>query len=113
MFMLTTNNPIIKHKIGLLNLAEELSNVSKACKIMDVSRETFYRYQELAYNCGVDALINRSKQVPNLKNKADETIEQANITYMQENFQLMVSTGVTNEENKASFFLIVALDQFG
>ena len=45
--MVHTNNPIIKHKAGLLNLAEELGNVSKACKIMGVSRDTFYRYQEL------------------------------------------------------------------
>ncbi|EEK2878557.1 helix-turn-helix domain-containing protein [Salmonella enterica] len=35
--MLHTTNPVIKHKAGLLNLAEELSNVSKACKIMGVS----------------------------------------------------------------------------
>lgn len=42
--MLHTANPVIKHKAGLLNLAEELSNVSKACKIMGVSRDTFYRY---------------------------------------------------------------------
>lgn len=39
--MLHTNNPIIKHKAGLLNLAEELGNVSKACKVMGVSRDTF------------------------------------------------------------------------
>jgi ACT domain-containing protein len=45
--MLQTSNPIIKHKAGLLNLAEELGNVSKACKIMGFSRDTFYRYQEL------------------------------------------------------------------
>ncbi|WP_291969843.1 helix-turn-helix domain-containing protein, partial [Candidatus Symbiopectobacterium sp.] len=53
--MLHTNNPIIKHKAGLLNLAEELGNVSKACKIMGVSRDTFYRYQELAAEGGIDA----------------------------------------------------------
>ncbi|OKW60008.1 transposase [Escherichia coli] len=28
--MLHTTNPVIKHKAGLLNLAEELSNVSKS-----------------------------------------------------------------------------------
>jgi len=54
--MLHTTNPVIKHKSGLLNLAEELSNVSKACKIMGVSRDTFYRYRELADEGGVDAL---------------------------------------------------------
>ena len=35
--MLNTTNPIIKHKAGLLNLANELGNASKACKVMGVS----------------------------------------------------------------------------
>jgi predicted DNA-binding transcriptional regulator AlpA len=45
--MLHTTNPIIKHKAGLLSLAEELGNVSKVCKLLGFSRDTFYRYQEL------------------------------------------------------------------
>jgi hypothetical protein len=36
---------VIKHKVGLLNLAAELGNVSRACKVMGFSRGTFYRYQ--------------------------------------------------------------------
>ncbi len=36
------NQSIIKHKVGLLNLAEELKTVSQACRIMGVSRDTFY-----------------------------------------------------------------------
>ena len=32
--MIHTNNPIIKYKAGLLKLAEELGNVSRACKVM-------------------------------------------------------------------------------
>lgn len=31
--MLNTNEKIIKHKVGLLNLAEDLGNVSKACQV--------------------------------------------------------------------------------
>lgn len=58
--MLHTNNPIIKHKAGLLNLASELQNVSKACKIMGVSRDTFYRYQELVETDGLDGLIDHT-----------------------------------------------------
>lgn len=42
MFMLHTNNPTIKYKVGLINLPEELSSVSKASKLMSVSREIFY-----------------------------------------------------------------------
>ncbi|MFC0350083.1 IS481 family transposase [Undibacterium danionis] len=79
--MLHTNNPIIKHKAGLLNLAEELSNVSRACKVMGVSRDTFYRYQELANEGGVEALIDKSRRSPNLKNRVDPTIEDAVKSY--------------------------------
>ena len=79
--MFHTNNPIIKHKAGLLNLASELQNVSKACKIMGVSRDTFYRYQELVETDGLDGLINRERRVPNLKNRVDEGTEQAVISY--------------------------------
>ena len=65
--MLHTNNPIIKHKAGLLTLAEELGNVSRACKVMGVSRDTFYRYQELVKDGGLDALIEKSRRSPNIK----------------------------------------------
>lgn len=79
--MLHTNNPIIKHKVGLLNLAEELGNVSKACKVMGVSRDTFYRYQELVEDGDIDSLINRSKRTANTKNRVDPAIEQSVIEY--------------------------------
>jgi transposase InsO family protein len=79
--MLHTNNPIIKHKVGLLNLAEELGNVSRACKVMGVSRDTFYRYQELVESGDVDSLINRSRRVPNLKNRVDEVTEKAVVEF--------------------------------
>jgi len=61
--MLHGTKTIIKHKIGLLNLAEELGNVSKACRIMRFSPDTFYRYQN-----AIEALIDQSRRKPNLKN---------------------------------------------
>ncbi len=75
--MIHTNNSIIKHKVGLLNLAEELGNVSKACKVMGVSRDTFYRYQELVETGGIDSLIDKSRRKANVKNRVDEATEQA------------------------------------
>jgi len=75
--MIHTNNPIIKHKAGLLNLAEELGNISRACKVMGVSRDTFYRYQELVETGGIDSLIDKSRRKSNVKNRVDETTEQA------------------------------------
>jgi len=75
--MIHTSNPIIKHKVGLLNLADELGNVSKACKVMGVSRDTFYRYQELVETGGIDSLIDKSRRKANIKNRVDEATEQA------------------------------------
>lgn len=68
---------IIKNKLGLLNLAEELGNVSRACKIMGVSRDTFYRYQEAKQEGGLEGLFNKSRKSPNEKNRVPADIEQA------------------------------------
>lgn len=75
--MLNSNERIIKHKLGLLNLAEELGNVSRACKVMGLSRDTFYRYKAAVDDGGVEALIDKSRRKPNIKNRTDEATEAA------------------------------------
>jgi molybdenum-dependent DNA-binding transcriptional regulator ModE len=47
MCQMTTDEKIIKNKIGLLQLAEMLGNVSQACKVMGYSPDSFYRFKEL------------------------------------------------------------------
>ena len=75
--MLSSNDKIIKHKTGLLNLAEELGNVSKACQVMGYSRDTFYRYKSAVDEGGVEALFERTRRKPNIANRVDEATEQA------------------------------------
>lgn len=82
--MLHGNERIVKHKIGLLNLAEELTNVSRACKIMGLSRDTFYRYKAAVDNGGIDALIDKNRRKPNVKNRVEEAIEIAVVDYAVE-----------------------------
>jgi transposase InsO family protein len=79
--MLHTNEKIIKNKVGLINLAQELGNISRACKIMGYSRETFYRYQEAVAHGGVEALLEKTRRKPNLENRVDEAIERRVIAY--------------------------------
>lgn len=69
------NQKIIRNKVGLLNLAEELGNVSKACKVMGFSRDTFYRYKTAVEEGGLDGLIDKSRRKPNFKNRVDPDIE--------------------------------------
>lgn len=70
-----TNQKLIKNKLGLLNLAEELGNVSRACKVMGFSRDTFYRYRELVEEGGIDNLIEKTRRRPNMRNRVDEKTE--------------------------------------
>lgn len=102
--MLHSNNPIIKHKTGLLNLAEELGNVSQACKIMGLSRDTFYRYKDAVEEGGVEALLNANRRVPNLKNRVDEKIEEAVVKYATD-FPAHGQTRASNELRKLGVFV--------
>lgn len=82
--MSTTAEKIIKNKVGLLNLAEELGNVSRACKVMGFSRDTFYRYKELVEDGGIENLIEQTRRKPNLKNRVDEQTEAAILDFSTE-----------------------------
>ena len=44
---MTQEQKIIRAKVGLLELAKQLGNVSQACKMMGHSRDSFYRFKEL------------------------------------------------------------------
>lgn len=75
---------IIGNKLGLLNLAEELGNVSKACQMMGVSRDTFYRYKSAKEEGGVEALLDKNRRKPNPKNRVEPQIEQAVLDFALE-----------------------------
>ena len=57
------------------SIGTELGNVSRACKVMGLSRDTFYRYQSAMEAGGIDALIDANRRKPNHKNRVEEAAE--------------------------------------
>lgn len=56
---MTTKDKVARRKRSLLELATELGNVSKACRVMGYSRQQFYEIRRNFQTFGADGLLDR------------------------------------------------------
>jgi transposase InsO family protein len=99
-----SNTKVIRNKLGLLNLAQELKNVSQACKMLGYSRDTFYRYRDLVDEGGEIALHEKSRRKPNLKNRIDDATE-TSVVQMAFDYPAYGQLRASNELRKNGIFI--------
>lgn len=101
---MNSETKLIKSKLGLLQLAEQLGNVSTACKYLGYSRDTFYRYKELFDEGGETALKELSRKKPNIKNRIAPDIEERVVSFAIDN-PALGQVRVSNELKKDGVFI--------
>jgi len=75
---MTTAHKIARRKLSMLELAGELGNVSKACRLMGYSRQQFYEIRRNFPTYGAEGLLDRLPGTRNPHpNRVSEEIEQA------------------------------------
>jgi transposase InsO family protein len=83
---MTTEEKIARRKLSLLELASEMSNVSKACRAMGYSRQQFYEIRRNYQVYGADGLLDR---LPGCKgphpNRVSEEVEKAILDHCLDN----------------------------
>jgi len=101
---MNSESKLIKSKLGLLQLAEQLGNVSTACKYLGYSRDTFYRYKELFDEGGEAALKELSRKKPNIKNRTSPEIEDQVVNFAIE-YPAFGQSRASNELKKEGVFI--------
>jgi transposase InsO family protein len=81
---MTTSERIARRRLSLLELGEYLENVSEACRVMGVSRQHFYELKKSYEEGGLDALKEKSRRVPNPRNRVAPEVEEAVLAFAEE-----------------------------
>lgn len=101
---MNNESKLIKSKLGLLRLAEELGNVSQACHIVGYSRDSFYRIKRLFDTGGEMALKEVSRRKPIHANRVEAHIEERVVKIAIDN-PALGQVRVSNELRKEGLFI--------
>jgi len=77
----TEHDVLVGFRLRLFTLAEELGNVSAACRAMGVHRSTYYRLKRKVDRWGLEALNVRERRRPRMPNEIGPHLEQRIVAF--------------------------------
>jgi transposase len=78
---MTEHDVLVGFRLRLFTLADELGNVSAACRAMGVDRSTYYRLKAKVDRWGLEALNVRERRRPRMPNEIGPHLEQRIIAF--------------------------------
>ena len=72
---MSTRQQLIKARLGMLARAEELQNISAACKKAGISRSHYYEIKEAFEKYGAEGLAPRERRRPRMPNQTPPELE--------------------------------------
>ena len=78
---MTEHDVLVGFRLRLFTLAEELGNVSAACRAMGVHRSTYYRLKRKVDRWGLEALNVRERRRPRMPNEIGPHLEQRIVAF--------------------------------
>lgn len=74
---MTTEQYLIRRKLNMLELGDQLGNISDACRRLGVSRQHYYDIRNAIREEGLEGLLEKSRKAPRLANRVAPEIESA------------------------------------
>jgi transposase InsO family protein len=81
---MTQQQYIIKRKLNILDFAEQLGNISEACRKLGISRQHFYDIRGALEEHGLEGLLEKARNKPRIGNRVATAIEDRVLAYSLE-----------------------------
>jgi transposase InsO family protein len=82
---MTQQQYIIQRKLSIVELSEQLGNISDACRKLGVSRQHYYDIKAAIAEDGIQGLLEKARTNPRMRNRISEEIEKRILNYSLEN----------------------------
>ena len=71
---MTTKEYLISRKLNVLDFADQMKNISEACRRIGVSRQHYYDIKNTLAEEGIEGLMEKTRKGARLKNRFDSKI---------------------------------------